>query len=208
MKNMKHILIVCLALLMALVTAPTFALATERTPEVQKAENYLRNLKTAKARFIQTTSNGPELTGDFYLSRPGRLRFEYDDPLDDYIVADGTFIYFYDGDIKEQSNAPIGQTLADFILRPNIRLTNEDLNIQRIMHVGDMVQITIAQSHDPDSGTITLGFEKEPYRLKKWRVVDAMGAVTEIELEDIQTGVKLPKSLFAFIAPKKEGFND
>ena len=207
MKNMKHILIVCLALLMALVTAPTFALATERTPEVQKAENYLRNLKTAKARFIQTTSNGPELTGDFYLSRPGRLRFEYDDPLDDYIVADGTFIYFYDGDIKEQSNAPIGQTLADFILRPNIRLTNEDLNIQRIMHVGDMVQITIAQSHDPDSGTITLGFEKEPYRLKKWRVVDGAGGITEVELFDLKTGMDLPNSLFVYRDPKPTGYN-
>ncbi|MGB1077799.1 MAG: LolA family protein [Bdellovibrionales bacterium] len=186
----------------------TTASATQRTPEVQKAERYLQTLKTAKARFVQTTSNGPQLTGDFYLSRPGRLRFEYDAPLKDYIVADGSFIYFYDGDINEQSNAPIGQTLADFILRPNIRLTNDDLNIERIMHVDDMVQITINQSHDPDAGSITLGFEKEPFKLKKWRVVDAMGMVTEIELFDIETGMKLPKSLFAFFAEKEKGFNE
>ena len=201
---MKQILLF-IALNIALL-AP--ASATQRTPEVQQAERYLQKLKTAKARFVQTPSNGPQLTGDFYLSRPGRLRFEYDDPLNDYIVADGTFIYFYDGDINEQSNAPIGQTLADFILRPNIRLTNEDLNIERIMHVDNLVQITINQSHDPDAGSITLGFEKEPFKLKKWRVVDAMGSVTEIELFDIETGMKLPKSLFAFFAEKEEGFNE
>ena len=200
---MKHILFIILSF--ALLTP---AYATQRTPEVQQAEKYLRSLKTAKARFVQTTSNGPQLTGDFYLWRPGRLRFQYDAPLKDYIVADGTFIYFYDGDINEQSNAPIGQTLADFILRPNIRLTNEDLKIERIMHVDNMVQITIRQSHDEDAGSITLGFEKNPFKLKKWRVVDTMGSVTEIELHDIQTGMELPKSLFAFFAERKEGFNE
>jgi len=204
---MKYIVLI-LTLCVTVIASTEMASATQRTPEVQKAERYLRALKTAKARFVQTSSNGPELTGDFYLNRPGRLRFQYDAPLKDYIVADGTFIYFYDGDINEQSNAPIGQTLADFILRPNIRLTNDDLKIQRIMHVGDLVQITISQSHDPEAGTITLGFEKEPFRLKKWRVTDAVGAITEVELFDMQTGIKLPSSLFAFVAAKPEGFND
>lgn len=189
-------------------TTAVYAQGTQRTPEIQKAERYLQSLKTAKARFTQTTSDGPQLTGDFYLSRPGKLRFQYDAPLKDYIVADGAFIYFYDGDINEQSNAPIGQTLADFILRSNIRLTNDDLNIKRIMHVDNMVQITIEQKTDPDAGSITLGFQKKPFQLKKWRVVDAVGSVTEIELTNLQTGIKFPSSLFAFFAPKKEGFND
>ncbi len=198
--------IVSFAILFFSVFTPVFA--NSQPPEVRKAELYLKSLKTAKARFLQTTSSGPQLTGDFYLNRPGRLRFEYDAPLNDYIVADGTFIYFYDGDINEQSNAPIGHTLADFILRSDIRLTDDDLKIERIMHVDNLVQITLMQTNDIDSGSITLGFEKEPFRLKKWRVVDAMGATTEIELFDIQTGMDLPKSLFAFIAPKKEGFNE
>ncbi len=133
---MRHLIILSIIL----ITSFSFtASATQRTPEVQEAERYLQKLKTAKARFIQTTSSGPQLSGDFYLSRPGKLRFQYDAPLKDYIVADGSFIYFYDGDIDEQSNAPIGQTLADFILRPNIRLTNEDLNIERIMHVDNLI---------------------------------------------------------------------
>jgi outer membrane lipoprotein-sorting protein len=200
-----------LSLLIVLIIAhatPALAQNTQRTPEIQKAERYLQSLKTAKARFVQTTSNGPQLTGDFYLNRPGKLRFQYDAPLKDYIVADGTFIYFYDGDINEQSNAPIGQTLADFILRPNIRLTNEDLNIKRIMHVDNMIQITIEQKTDPDAGSITLGFQKKPFQLSRWRVVDAMGSVTEIELTNLKTGMDFPSSLFAFFAPKKEGFND
>ncbi len=35
-----------------------------------------------------------------------------------------------------------------------------------------------------------------------------MGMVTQIELVDLETGMRLPKSLFAFVASKKEGFND
>ena len=66
----------------------------------RKAENYLRGLKTAKANFIQSTSSGLQLFGTFYLDRPGKLRFEYD-ALDDFVVADGIFIYFYDSELEE-----------------------------------------------------------------------------------------------------------
>ncbi len=204
-----HILFILagLCLLSSLSLAFTPAVAATSTPEIIKAEKYMQSMGTVKARFLQTTSSGPQLTGTFYLHRPGRLRFEYDPPLKDYIVADGTFIYFYDGDINEQRNALIGQTLADFILRPNISLTDEYINVERIMHVEDMLQITLLQTDDPHSGSITLGFEKEPFQLKKWRVVDAMGEITEIELFDIQTDMPLPRSLFTFIAPKTKGFN-
>ncbi|MCM2342972.1 MAG: outer membrane lipoprotein carrier protein LolA [Alphaproteobacteria bacterium] len=206
---MKHIL---LALALICLSFPTAAQTpAENSAEITaQVETYLQGLKTAKARFLQTAGDGSQAIGTFYLSRPGKLRFEYDPPVKDYVVADGYFIYFYDGQLQEQSNAPIGQTMADFLLRPDLRLKG-DIKVSKIEHGNELVLVSLVQASDPAAGTLTLAFSEEPFALKKWRVTDAQGAITEVELFQLQTGVNLPSSLFVYSDPKKlEGrrFND
>ena len=169
---------------------------------VQKAETYLNNLDTARARFVQTTHNGAQLVGTFYLDRPGKLRFEYDEPVEDFVVADGFFIYFYDSESGEQSNAPIGQTLADFILRDNLQL-NDDITVQSMKRGGGLLQLEMVQTSDPGAGTLVLGFDEEPFTLKKWRVIDAQGLITEVELFYLKTDIVHEDGLFVYKDPNK-----
>ncbi len=197
---MKQILLTFLMLFL-----PSLAFA--KAPEITRAESYFANLKTVQARFIQTAPDGKQLRGDFYLSRPGKLRFQYDAPSQDFVVADGLFIYFYDGELKQQSNAPISQTLADFLLRKDIAL-DDDLKVTRVMRGGGLLQMNVVQAAQPGAGSITLGFVETPsFQLKKWRVKDAQGMITEIELYDVQSGVKLNSDLFVYRDPERKGLN-
>ena len=184
------------------------ALAQEKVSnELVQAESYFQGLKTVKSRFTQTSPDGSQIRGTFYLNRPGKLRFEYDPPSKDFVVADGLFIYFYDGQVKQQSNAPISQTLADFLLRKNLKLSG-DLKVTKIMRAGGLLQITMIQRDEPKAGELTLGFTEQPkYQLKKWRVKDSVGNITETELFDMQSGIKLPSSLFAYHDPEAKGLN-
>jgi len=185
-------------------SAPALA---DRAADIRKAEDYFRTLGTVKSRFIQTAPDGKQTRGNFYLSRPGKLRFEYDPPLKDFVVADGLFIYFYDGQLKQQSNAPISQTLADFLLRKTIKLSGE-LKVSKISRDGGLLQMTLVQAAEPNAGELTLGFSETPkFELKKWRVKDSTGNITEIELFNIESGMKLPSSLFVYFDPNKKGFN-
>ena len=170
--------------------------------DIRKAENYLRNLSTVKAEFIQTAYNGARLSGTFYLNRPGKLRFEYNE-VDDFIVADGVFIYFYDSELQEQTNAPIGQTLADFLLRDNLKL-RDDVTVQSISNEGPFKAITIVETGDPAAGSVKLFFSEEPYALRMWQVTDAAGLTTEIMLRDMQAGMDLPSKLFVYFDPKSD----
>lgn len=170
--------------------------------DIQQAEEYLRGLTTAKADFIQRAHNGARLSGTFYLDRPGRLRFEYNE-VDDFIVADGFFIYFFDSELNEQTNAPIGQTLADFFLRKDLNLSG-DITVESIGHQDGMKTFNIVQTDDPAAGSIKLFFSKVPFELKKWQVTDAAGLTTEIELKNMEKDLKLANSLFGFIHPDKK----
>ncbi len=204
---MKHAIFALLAGFVLMAALPANAKSFENDPDVQKAEAYLKNLKTAKADFIQTASTGSRLSGQFYLDRPGRLRFNYNE-VKDFIVADGVFIYFYDSEMGEQTNAPIGQTLADFLLRKDLRLRG-DLAVQQVYKKDGMTNITVVQKDDPAAGHIELVFSDVPYQLNRWRVTDPQGAVTEIVLKNLQTDIKLDNDLFGYRDPKgRKMFNN
>ncbi len=170
--------------------------------DIQKAEEFLQSLKSARARFVQTTHNGSQFVGTFYLQRPGKLRFEYDPPLENFIVADGLFIYFYDAELEEQTNAPIRSTLANFFLRENFSLS-DDLIVRDAVIARGLLQIEVAQADDPDEGKIIFGFSQDPFALKKWRIVDTQGMITEIELFHLENNVDHDSDLFMYVDPKK-----
>lgn len=200
---MKKTLYIALFILSLMTTADLEA-ATVKNPQaaVQKIETYFDSLKSAQAAFIQTTHDGTQLSGMFYLQRPGKLRFEYDPPIKDFVVADGFFIYFYDAELGEQTNAPIGQTLADFILRDDLMLS-DDITVNHIKRAGGLLQVEMTQTHDPQAGTLALAFTENPMTLRKWRIVDAQGLITEVELIDLKTGIAHPGGLFVYKDPKR-----
>lgn len=200
---MKHILIVLLALLIA---SPVVA-QTANDRYVQQAENWLQNLDSAQARFTQIDYRGRQLNGMFYINRPGKLRFEYDQPITDHIVADGVMIYFYDGAADQFSSAPIGMTLADFILRPDIRM-DQTVKVESVRERDGMVHITLSQKDQPGTGELILNFTKAPFALKSWRIIDAQGLTTDIILSGLTKKAGLDPRLFVFHkAQSQQRFN-
>ncbi|PCI54869.1 MAG: outer membrane lipocarrier LolA family protein [Alphaproteobacteria bacterium] len=200
---MKYVMqfIVCLAV-MAVPLASVAADKQVDTKAIDRAEKYLQDMKTAQARFVQTTHNGTQLVGTFYLQRPGKLRFEYDPPMEDFIVADGVFIYFYDAVLEEQTNAPIQSTLANFFLRKNFSF-DDDLMVKEAKYAGGLLQIKVVQADDQDAGSIIFAFGEKPFELKKWRIIDGQGMITEVELFYLKTGMKHDPDLFVYADPNR-----
>ncbi len=202
---MKHML---LALLAGFFVWSSPASAQVQDPEIKKAETYLQGLGTATADFIQTSSLGSRLSGKFYLDRPGKLRFDYNE-VKDFIVADGVFVYFYDSQLGSQSNAPIGQTLADFLLREDLSLSDE-LMVTQLFKKNGFISITVVQKDEPAAGQVELIFSEVPYALSRWRVTDAQGETTEVILKNLKTGMTFEDgNLFGYHDPKgRKATND
>ncbi len=192
----------CALPLLLLFIAPANAAAN--SPWVAKAETYMQNLKQAKASFQLIAPDQTMRTGTFYLKRPGRLRFEYDQAPKDLIVADGTLLHYYDAGTHQTQSAPIQSTLANFFLRGDMKFT-KDLNVQGVEEDTEYVHITLVQKKDPESGNITLSFSKAPFVFKGWRVAEYNGSVTRVRLRDIQANPELPAALFNFKDPSGKG---
>jgi outer membrane lipoprotein-sorting protein len=168
---------------------------TQRDAYLIQAKAWLSHLNSAKARFEQIDYQGQSIRGTFYINRPGKLRFEYDVPIKDYIVADGYLIHFYDGTSGQVNSGPIGSTLADFILRDGGGF-DDKVTIKSVRERNDMVNITVSQTDQPGMGELVLNFKKEPFELKGWRIIDVQGLTTDVLLSNLDRTTKLNPSLF------------
>lgn len=182
--------------------ATPVSLSAQDQAVVAKVEEYLNGIATLQSKFLQVAPNGRQATGTFYLWRPGRMRLEYDRPLKDFIVADGSFVFYWDGEMRQQSSAPIGSTLADFILRKNIHLSG-DVTVTEVFQAPGVIEVSLLETKDPGKGTLTLVFEDRPFQLRKWRVLDAQGMTTEVALLNPRTDVTFDREMFYFKEPAR-----
>jgi outer membrane lipoprotein-sorting protein len=158
------------------------------------------------ARFTQYAEDGGIAEGRLYVKRPGHMRFEYDPPTPILLVADGTFVIYFDKSLEQTSYLPIGSTPAWFLLRDDIRLGG-DVTVTGYEHTPGAIRVTLVKTKDPDAGAVTLTFSDRPLELKQWSIVDAQGKRTTVSLTDMRVGLPLDKQLFVFKEPRKERFS-
>lgn len=187
--------------------APTpVVLSQQAKTDLTRVEEYFKNLATVKAQFVQDAQqfdgSHNQVSGSFKLSRPGKLRIDYADPIKDFIVADGNFIYMWDAAMKQQSQTAIENTLAGFILRRDVRFSGDDITVTKVDYpTPTKVEVTVRSAKDPTAGELTLLLDDVPLKLTGWRVLDAQGLITTVTLSTIETGITLPREDFIFKKP-------
>jgi outer membrane lipoprotein-sorting protein len=189
---MRHIYIVAI-----LFVTQGFACAFQGT---EPFENYLNSIKTLSGNFTQVSNKGRTLTGTIQISRPGKLRLQYNPPSELVVISDGKWLINYDREADETTYLTLEKTPAAFILRPKIRFSG-DVAITSVVPQGDTTEITLIRTEEPEEGYITLVFDNDPVRLTEWKVVDANGVQTRVILSEMQSNVNLPAGLFNVKSP-------
>lgn len=215
MYRFPRLRLLALSLFLAAATAGIPASAADKNPppapsltekdraDLKRIEAYLNGITTVKADFSQFSASGRSGEGTFWLSRPGRLRFVFNPPSRDLIVADGQNITFYDGQLGQAQSAPIDRTLANLFLRSDMRLSG-DVAVTGFEHFANVFRVEIAQANDIGAGKLTMVLLDQPLTLRQWRVVDGQGSTTDVTLSNAQFGVPLDPQLFVFQEPKRE----
>ena len=80
--------------------------------DIARIEANLNAIHTLHSRFLQVAPNGATSEGQAWLERPGRMRFQYEPPAPFLLVAGHGLLVFYDSQLKQTSNIPLGQHAA------------------------------------------------------------------------------------------------
>jgi len=166
----------------------------------KKYEDCLNEIKTLSGEFTQINNKGHKATGTIQISRPGKMRLDYNPPSFLLIVSDGKWLITYDRQADETNYVSLENTPAAFLLRPRVRFKG-DVAITSVIPKGDTTEISLIRTDEPDSGYITLVFTDNPVSLKEWSVVDPQGIGTRVILSGIKSNVKLDPGLFAIKSP-------
>ena len=167
---------------------------------LRAVENYLNSVTTLSARFEQVDSAGKRATGRLFISKPGKLRFEYDQPVPVLIVANGHFLIHYDRALKTASYIPQETTPAWFLIANRVQLAG-DITVTDLKRRDGKLLVTMVKTRDPGQGKVTLIFDENPIRLDQWAVTDPQGVVTHVTLNNVLLGGPLDAKLFEFNEP-------
>ncbi|HEY1720108.1 MAG TPA: outer membrane lipoprotein carrier protein LolA [Magnetospirillaceae bacterium] len=200
---MRRSLFACVALVAATMAAPAFAALSDSDQSIVKqANDYLDQVHTLKAHFVQNAADGSQSEGTIYLDRPGKLRLDYDPPSPIQVITKDNTLVYYDKSLQQVSYVDIDQTLAGVLVQPHVDLNGKDLQVTGVVHQPDTDRVTVVKRGDPSQGKITLVFTEKPFQLRQWQVVDAQGQPTQVTLYDAQTGLSLDNELFVFHDPR------
>jgi outer membrane lipoprotein-sorting protein len=161
----------------------TVALSSADLALVDKATKYLQSIDEVEGRFEQTNPRGVVETGDIFLKRPGKARFQYDPPSGLTVVSDGKTVSVWDSRLRTFDRTPLGATPLAILLARQIRL-DQDVQVFRVGRFDDGFYLSARSTHGQErtEGYITVIFGDNPMALRGWTLVDGQGQATKIKL--------------------------
>ena len=156
-------------------------LSAEDMSLLQRVEQNLNQIQTLSADFVQISNGGLPAEGVFYLQRPGKLRFDYHDPVPITLVTTRLSLLYFDRQLREATYIPLSKTPLWFLLREKITLS-DGLTLTSVRETNSIITLGL-RADESDLGTqITLTFSKAPFSLIRWDIVDAQGVTTQVAL--------------------------
>jgi outer membrane lipoprotein-sorting protein len=175
--------------------APIELSGQARSAALAEASRALNGVRALQGRFQQVSPGGATVTGAFFMQRPGRLRFEYDAPSPLTIVADGATVAISDRAMRTSDQLPLRATPLYFVLKSTINF-EKDARITRVARTENELLITARDKSGQTDGEITLSLDAASKALKRWRIVDGQGQVTQLTLIEARPTAKLDPKLF------------
>jgi outer membrane lipoprotein-sorting protein len=163
---------------------------------VDKANTYLSGLNTLVGNFVQVGPDGSRSEGQFYLQKPGRVRFEYNPPNPTLLIADGSQVAVRDRKLATQDLYPLSQTPLRFLVADRIDLTKDTSVIGA--SADDTFATIVIEERQVLGGThrLMLLFGARDFQLRQWTITDPQGYDTTVALYNLDAKQKPDPNLF------------
>jgi outer membrane lipoprotein-sorting protein len=176
---------------LTLVTDPNLARAY-----VDRASASLSSVQTLVGDFVQDGPDGTRTEGQFYVQKPGKIRFEYNPPSPIDVIADGRSVVVRNRLLATQDPYPLSQTPLGLLLADHLDLS-KDANVIGVLANNSAFAIVIEEQLVLiGTHRLKLVFGAKDLQLKQWIVTDPQGYDTTVSLYHLDTVTKPNPDLF------------
>ena len=192
----------------ALVIVLMFASIAARAASIDALKGMLQDTTSGKARFAQIVVDKnlkqlQQATGTMQFVRPGKFRWEYDNPYEQTIVGDGAKLWIYDKDLNQVTVRKLDKALGG---SPAALLSgsNEIDRVYNLTNLGTQEGLewleALPKSKENAFERIRLGFGQGGLEAMELR--DQFGQTTMIKFAGFERNPKLSPESFRFTPPK------
>lgn len=175
----------------------------------ENLSNFFTQVDTMQAAFSQQVLDDKgalrqSSSGNVFLSRPGKFRWEYAAPDKHEIVADGKNVWVYDVELDQVTVKPMDKALSS----APVAMLLQKQPVEKQFDVQDMeadnstlewFRLT-PKKQDSDFTTMDLGVSNNG--IEEMILGDKFGQQTYIKFQGMRTNVNLDSKLFSFTPPK------
>ncbi|MCK6370945.1 MAG: outer membrane lipoprotein chaperone LolA [Gammaproteobacteria bacterium] len=202
---LRHLLLSASALLALTVASAQPPVAAMKGP--QRLEQFLERVQTLSAAFRQVLVTSDEevleeARGRLLIKRPGRFRWDYEQPYERVVLANGRELWLYEADLEQATVRPLAAGLGE---TPAALLTGGPDVLERFEQVsawdgnGLAWVRLVPRSVESDFESVAIAFAGE--RLSQLEIVDRLGQTTRVFLEDLKLNPPLDDERFEFEVP-------
>ncbi|HXL49320.1 MAG TPA: outer membrane lipoprotein carrier protein LolA [Xanthobacteraceae bacterium] len=164
--------------------------------QVDKVSAYLSSIPQLVGNFVQVGPDGSRVRGEFYMQKPGKIRFEYEPPSRIEIIADGQSVVVRDRKLATQDLYPLSQTPLRFLLSDRIDLLRET-NVVGVRADDTFVTITIEEQQALiGTSRLMMMVGAKDFQLKQWTITDPQGYDTTVAVSNLDNSKRPDPNLF------------
>jgi outer membrane lipoprotein carrier protein len=194
-------------ILLLLFLLPTSLALAAPSADTERVERYFADLRTLEAEFrqqVQDPQRGllQEASGQVWIARPGRFRWNYTEPYEQELVSDGRNVWTYDQDLEQVTVKPAAEVLTD---TPAMLLSGGEpitavFSIEAVAGEGQMDWYRLRPLvADGSVEEIHLGFDEDD--LRAMQVTDQFGNRTLLQFQQVRRNSDIDPARFRFIPP-------
>lgn len=164
--------------------------------DLSMIENYLNNIEYLKADFIQESQNGNLSNGTLLLSRPGKMRIDYQSPQKLSIIVNGNVLAYIDVELEETSYLTTNSTPASFLTRKHFSFSAIDVEITDFRKTPNSIRVSLLKKNKKSAGVFSLTFETNPLRFSKMEVKNDLDEITKVSFTTMKFGDRIEDQIF------------
>ncbi len=156
-------------------------------------EKYLNSIQSLSSNFKQTNSDKSISNGKIWLKKPGKLRFEYENPESLLVVANSGFMVVID----KISNTPpqrflTKKTPLGLLVEKNISLSEYSFEVDQNENLANLI---VSKLGEKNGNSFIIHFNLNPLSIRGWTLKTSPGETIRVDLFETKFNISYEDEL-------------